>query len=76
MLWHSDIIKVTMEITPALSGSQFPLADVMQKSPRFRYGMREPADILSCEFSLLNCDFDRAAKKAVKLFGRNDSPIL
>lgn len=28
-------------------------------------GMREPADILSCEFSLLNCDFDRAAKKAV-----------
>ncbi len=56
---------VKMEITPALSGSQFPLADVTPKSPRFRYGMREPADILSCEFSLLNCDFDRAAKKAV-----------
>ncbi len=55
MLWHSDIIKVTMEITPALSGSQFPLADVIPKSPRFRYGMREQADILSCTFNLLNC---------------------
>ena len=27
--------------------------------------MRELADILSCEYSLVNCDFDRAAKKAV-----------
>ena len=39
--------------------------------------MRELADILSCEYCLLNCDFDRAAKKAVNAqSGRKDTPFL